>query len=108
MAAHDAPSERHVPAGTPCPIRPEPSFTPQMPAPEVSVIVPVYNEEAGLPALFARLYPALDGLATRYEVVFVNDGSRDRSAALLREQWEKRPETTRVILLAAKIGRAHV
>ena len=30
-----------------------------MPSPELSVIVPVYNEEAGLPALFARLYPAL-------------------------------------------------
>jgi undecaprenyl-phosphate 4-deoxy-4-formamido-L-arabinose transferase len=75
-----------------------------MNAPEVSVIVPVYNEEAGLQALYDRLYPALDALGTSYEVVFINDGSRDRSAAILRQQWEKRPEVTRVILLAANAG----
>ncbi|MGZ5104964.1 MAG: glycosyltransferase, partial [Usitatibacter sp.] len=68
-----------------------------MAAPELSVVVPVYNEEAVLPALFARLYPALDALGCRYEIVFVNDGSVDRSAALLREQFQKRPEVTRVI-----------
>jgi undecaprenyl-phosphate 4-deoxy-4-formamido-L-arabinose transferase len=74
------------------------------PAPQVSVIVPVYNEEVGLPALFARLYPALDGMGVTYEVVFVNDGSRDRSAALLREQYQQRPDVTRVILFAANFG----
>ena len=72
--------------------------------PEVSVIIPVYNEEAGLPELFGRLYPALDALATSYEIVFINDGSRDRSAAVLRAQWEKRPDVTRVVLLAANAG----
>ena len=71
---------------------------------ELSVIIPVYNEEAGLPALFDRLYPALDTLGISYEVVFINDGSRDRSAALLRRQWEARREVTRVVLLAANAG----
>ena len=75
-----------------------------MPIPEISVIVPVYNEEAGLPALFARLYPALDALGASYEIIFINDGSRDRSAALLRTQFEKRPDVTRAILLAANAG----
>jgi undecaprenyl-phosphate 4-deoxy-4-formamido-L-arabinose transferase len=75
-----------------------------MSKPEVSVIIPVYNEEAGLPALFDRLYPALDALGTSYEVIFINDGSRDRSAAVLRQQWQARPEVTRVILLAANAG----
>ena len=70
----------------------------------LSVVIPVYNEEAVLPALFARLYPALDALGTTYEVIFVNDGSRDRSAALLREQWERRPDTTRVVLFNANYG----
>jgi undecaprenyl-phosphate 4-deoxy-4-formamido-L-arabinose transferase len=74
------------------------------PNPEVSVIVPVYNEEDGLQALYDRLYPALDALGTSYEIVFINDGSRDRSAAILRQQWEKRPDVTRVILLAANAG----
>jgi undecaprenyl-phosphate 4-deoxy-4-formamido-L-arabinose transferase len=75
-----------------------------MNGPEVSVIIPVYNEEAGLPALFARLYPALDALGRTYEVIFINDGSRDRSAALLREQFTARPDVTRVILFAANFG----
>ena len=52
--------------------------------PSVSVIIPVYNEEDGLDALFARLYPALDALGLSYEIVFINDGSRDRSPAILR------------------------
>jgi len=73
-------------------------------SPQVSVVIPVYNEEAVLPALFARLYPALDALGRSYEVVFINDGSADRSAALLREQFEKRPEATRVILFNGNFG----
>jgi undecaprenyl-phosphate 4-deoxy-4-formamido-L-arabinose transferase len=70
----------------------------------LSVVIPVYNEEAGLPALFSRLYPALDALGLRYEVIFVNDGSRDRSAALLREQFARRPDVTRVVLLNGNFG----
>jgi len=70
----------------------------------LSVVIPVYNEEAGLPALFGRLYPALDDLRIDYEVIFVNDGSRDRSAALLREQFAQRPDVTRVILLNGNFG----
>jgi undecaprenyl-phosphate 4-deoxy-4-formamido-L-arabinose transferase len=73
-------------------------------APDLSVIIPVYNEEAVLPTLFARLYPALDALGRSYEIVFVNDGSRDRSAAMLREQFQKRPEVTRVILFNGNFG----
>jgi undecaprenyl-phosphate 4-deoxy-4-formamido-L-arabinose transferase len=72
--------------------------------PNVSVVIPVYNEEAVLPALFARLYPALDALGRSYEVIFINDGSSDRSAALLREQFEKRPDATRVILFNGNFG----
>jgi undecaprenyl-phosphate 4-deoxy-4-formamido-L-arabinose transferase len=72
--------------------------------PQVSVVVPVFNEETGLPALFARLYPALDALGVPYEVIFVNDGSRDRSAAILREQFQRRPDVTRVILFNANYG----
>ena len=72
--------------------------------PTLSVVIPVYNEEAGLPALFARLYPALDALQIPYEVIFVNDGGRDRSAALLKDQFAARPEVTRVVLFNANYG----
>jgi undecaprenyl-phosphate 4-deoxy-4-formamido-L-arabinose transferase len=72
--------------------------------PEVSVVIPVYNEEAGLANLFARLYPAMDALGLPYEVVFVNDGSRDNSVAILAEQYRKRPDVTRVVLFNGNYG----
>src|SRR3989454_4733773 len=75
-----------------------------MAAPGLSVVIPVYNEEAVLPSLFARLYPALDALGESYEVIFVNDGSSDRSAALLRGQFELRSDVTRVILFNGNFG----
>jgi len=75
-----------------------------MNTPALSVVIPVYNEEQTLPLLFARLYPALDKLKLAYEIVFINDGSGDRSAALLREQFERRPDVTRVILLHGNFG----
>lgn len=71
---------------------------------ELSVIVPVYNEEQGLQTLFDRLYPALDKLGVSYEIVFINDGSRDRSAAILREQFQQRPDVTRVVLFNGNFG----
>src|SRR5450756_2418060 len=75
-----------------------------MSTPQVSVVIPVYNEEQGLQTLFNRLYPALDQLGIAYEIVFINDGSQDRSAALLREQFQKRPDVTRVILFNGNFG----
>jgi undecaprenyl-phosphate 4-deoxy-4-formamido-L-arabinose transferase len=72
--------------------------------PDVSVVIPVFNEEEGLALLFARLYPALDALGRSYEVVFVDDGSADRSVALLREQYQRRPDVTRVVVLARNAG----
>jgi undecaprenyl-phosphate 4-deoxy-4-formamido-L-arabinose transferase len=79
-----------------------------MTSPDLSVVIPVYNEEDGLSSLFARLYPALDLLAAElgmsYEIIFVNDGSRDHSAAVLAEQFKRRPEVTRVILFNANYG----
>ncbi len=73
-------------------------------APTLSVVIPVYNEEPGLQALFDRLYPALDALGLSYEVIFVDDGSRDRSAALLAEQYARRPRHTRVVILDGNFG----
>jgi len=75
-----------------------------MSTPQVSVIIPVYNEEDVLEALFARLYPALDALGRTYEIVFVDDGSRDKSAAMLRQQFQKRQDVTRVVLFNGNFG----
>jgi undecaprenyl-phosphate 4-deoxy-4-formamido-L-arabinose transferase len=72
--------------------------------PEISVVIPIYNEQAGLAHLFARLYPALDALGTPYEIVFVNDGSRDNSASILADQFRLRPDVTRVVLFNGNYG----
>ena len=72
--------------------------------PEISVVIPVYNEQAGLANLFARLYPAMDELGLPYEIIFVNDGSRDNSVSLLAEQYRQRPEVTRVVLFNGNYG----
>jgi len=75
--------------------------------PELSVVIPIYNEQAGLAHLFDRLYPALDKLAsvgTTYEIVFVNDGSKDNSALILSDQFRARPDVTRVVLFNGNYG----
>jgi undecaprenyl-phosphate 4-deoxy-4-formamido-L-arabinose transferase len=72
--------------------------------PELSVVIPVYNEAAGLAQLFARLYPALDAMHMTYEIVFVNDGSTDDSVGILAEQFRLRPECTRVVLFNGNYG----
>lgn len=53
--------------------------------PDISVVVPVHNEEGNLAVLHQRLTGVLQGLAPEYEILFVNDGSQDRSLAILRE-----------------------
>ena len=52
---------------------------------ELSVVIPVYNEEENLPTLYARLRAALDPLGISYEIIFVNDGSRDRTLPMLQQ-----------------------
>jgi glycosyltransferase involved in cell wall biosynthesis len=59
------------------------------PRPVISVVVPVFNEQATLDALVLRLTGALDATGDPFEVVFVNDGSRDRSAEMLRLHHQK-------------------
>ena len=72
--------------------------------PHVSIVVPVYNEEANLPTLFSRLYATLESLTCSWECVFVDDGSKDRSVALLRAQYQQRPQHTRVIMFRRNFG----
>jgi dolichol-phosphate mannosyltransferase len=51
---------------------------------DLSVVIPVYNEEASLTPLWSELRGVLEGLGLAFEVVFVDDGSRDRSAEIIR------------------------
>jgi undecaprenyl-phosphate 4-deoxy-4-formamido-L-arabinose transferase len=81
---------------------------PSQQVPQLSIVIPVYNEQDGLQALFDRLYPAMDQLQAklnlRYEIIFVNDGSKDRSAGMLAAQFDLRPDVTRVVLFQNNFG----
>ena len=72
--------------------------------PYLSVVIPVYNEQENLEALFTRLTTTLDGLGKPYEILFTNDGSRDRSGAMLREFHQRRPREVRVIDFNGNFG----
>ena len=63
-----------------------------MTATELSIVVPLKNEEDGIAALFARLLPVLDGLGIGFEVVCVNDGSTDNTVPALLAMQRRRPE----------------
>jgi glycosyltransferase involved in cell wall biosynthesis len=51
---------------------------------DISIVIPVYNEEENLPLLWAELRPVLEGLGRPFEVIFVDDGSQDSSAETIR------------------------
>lgn len=52
---------------------------------DISVVIPIYNEEANLTTLFVRLKRVLDELDVAYELIFVNDGSTDQSLQMIRD-----------------------
>ena len=51
----------------------------------ISVVVPIYNEQENLPELRRRMTAALDATGEEWELILVNDGSRDRSADMIRQ-----------------------
>ena len=69
----------------------------------LSVVIPVYDEEENLPPLWAELRSVLEPLGLTFEVVFVDDGSRDRSAELIRGFRDADPRV-RLVRLKANAG----
>jgi glycosyltransferase involved in cell wall biosynthesis len=70
---------------------------------DLSVVLPVYNEEENLPILWPELREVLDSLGLGYEIVFVDDGSRDRSAEIVRGFRELDPRV-RLVRLKENAG----
>ena len=75
-----------------------------MARPSISIVIPVYNEQENLEALFTRLTTVMDGTGKPYEILFTNDGSRDRSGEMLREFHRRRPKQVRVIDFNGNFG----
>jgi undecaprenyl-phosphate 4-deoxy-4-formamido-L-arabinose transferase len=70
----------------------------------VTVVVPVFNEEQSLPALLPRLLPVLEALRRPYEILFVDDGSRDGSLEILKRFAAEHAGRVRVLELARNFG----
>ncbi|CAM2058712.1 Uncharacterized glycosyltransferase sll0501 [Desulfovibrionales bacterium] len=78
--------------------------TPTATRPDLSVVIPIYNEEEALDGLFNALVSALDGLGLTYEVVCVDDGSQDHSLEGLLAWQEKLPQL-KVVELSRNFGK---
>jgi undecaprenyl-phosphate 4-deoxy-4-formamido-L-arabinose transferase len=74
------------------------------PLPSLSIVIPVYNEESNLESLFERLTQVLDQTGHPFEIIFVNDGSRDKTALFLEKFFEARPAQVRVIEFNGNYG----
>ena len=57
---------------------------------QISVVIPVYNEQANLPTLMQRLIAVMEGMSKRYEIILVDDGSRDDSLNMMKD-YAKQP-----------------
>jgi len=71
---------------------------------KISVVVPLYNEEENIDALFRRLLAVLEALNTSYEIVCVNDGSRDNTLKNLLEYHQRYPQI-KVVNLSRNFGK---
>ncbi len=75
-----------------------------MTRPLISIVIPVYNEQENLEALFTRLMAVMEKIRKPFEVLFTNDGSRDRSGIMLKEFHQRRPKEVRVIDFNGNFG----
>jgi undecaprenyl-phosphate 4-deoxy-4-formamido-L-arabinose transferase len=75
-----------------------------MSKPYVSIVVPVYNEQENLEALYSRLTAVMDKLGKPFEILFTNDGSRDQSGEILKGFHDRRPKQVRVIDFNGNFG----
>jgi len=78
-------------------------YTPQI---QVSIVIPVYNQELTVSASLARIKEVLDALAASYELIVVNDGSRDDTLRILQQEQASNP-SLRVISYDKNMGKGH-
>jgi len=74
------------------------------PTPIVSIVAPCFNEEGNLAELYRRISAVMNGSGESWELVLVNDGSRDRTGEIMRELYEADPEHVRAVQFARNFG----
>ena len=75
------------------------------PAPEISIVVPIFNEEATIERLIERMTAALNAYGRPFEIVAVDDGSRDKSVQVLKDLRARDPRL-RVVRLSRNFGQS--
>jgi len=70
---------------------------------EYSIIIPVYNEEQNLPELYRRITSVMESITSSYEVVFINDGSRDSSLRTLI-QFRQSDDRVKIVDFSRNFG----
>jgi len=74
------------------------------PTPTVSIVAPCFNEEGNLAELYRRISAVMNGSGESWELVLVNDGSRDRTGEIMRDLYEADPEHVRAVQFARNFG----
>jgi glycosyltransferase involved in cell wall biosynthesis len=75
-----------------------------MASPVISIVAPAYNEERNIPEFLAAIIPVLEGIGETFEIVFVNDGSRDNTLGMLAAASSQDPRI-KVVGLARNFGK---
>ncbi|NWF64282.1 MAG: glycosyltransferase family 2 protein [Chloroflexi bacterium] len=70
----------------------------------LSLVIPVFNEQDNLPLLFDALYKTMNTLKDSWELILVDDGSRDKTKLILQEYAEKDPQHVRAVILRRNYG----
>ena len=75
-----------------------------MASPVLSIVAPAYNEERNIPEFLAAIIPVLEGIGETFEIIFVNDGSRDNTLGMLAAASSQDPRI-KVVGLARNFGK---
>lgn len=71
--------------------------------PDISIVIPAYNEEDSLHPLMGELYPVMKEMGRPFEIIFINDGSKDQTLAILYDFFKRYPEV-KVVDLNGNFG----
>jgi glycosyltransferase involved in cell wall biosynthesis len=80
-------------------------MSPASSSPRISVVIPLFNEAESIPELYRELTDVLSGMGTDYELLWIDDGSRDASLSILREHARQDPHV-RVISFRRNFGKS--